>query len=69
MIDSLVVDGTAVYGANNTGGIYRLDTDDRWKQIAPTVPEKIRDIAVNDQKLYIATQRSGIFHISLEAQP
>ncbi len=69
MIDNLAVDGTTVYGANSPGGIYRLDTDDRWKQIAPSVPDKIRDLAVNDQKLYIATQRSGIFHISLEAQP
>ncbi len=69
MIDSLTVDGTTVYGANNTGGIYRLDTDDRWKQIAPSVPDKIHDLAVNNRKLYIATQRSGIFHISLEAQP
>ena len=70
MIDSLAVDGsTTVYGANNIGGIYRLDTDDRWKQIAPSVPDKIRDIAVNNQKLYIATQQSGIFHISLKAQP
>ena len=67
-IDSLAVDSTTVYGANNTSGIYRLDTDDRWKQIAPSVPDKIRDLAVNDQKLYIATQRSGIFHISLEAE-
>ena len=70
MVDSLAVDGsTTVYGANNTGGIYRLDTDDRWEQIAPSVPDKIHDLAVNNQKLYIATQRSGIFHISLEAQP
>ncbi len=70
MIDNLAVDGsTTVYGANNTGGIYRLDTDGRWKQIAPSVPSKIRDLAVNNGKLYIATQRSGIFHISLEAQP
>ena len=69
-IDNLAVDGsTTVYGANRTGGIYRLGTDDRWKQIAPSVPDKIRDLAVNNQKLYIATRRSGIFHISLEAQP
>ena len=69
IIDSLAIDGTTVYGANNTGGIYCLDTDDRWKQIAPSVPDKIRDLAVNNRKLYIATQSSGIFHISLEAQP
>ena len=69
MINNLAVDGsTTVYGANNTGGIYRLDTDDRWKQIAPSVPDKVRDLVVNNGKLYIATQRSGIFHISLEAQ-
>ena len=68
VIDSLAVDGTTVYGANNTGGIYRLDTDDRWKQIAPSIPDKIRDLVVNNGKLYIATQRSGIFHISLETQ-
>ncbi len=67
MIERLAVDGATVYGANNTSGIYRLDTDDRWKQIAPNVPGKIGDLAVNNQKLYIATLRSGIFHISLEA--
>ncbi len=68
IMDSLAPDGTTVYGANNTGGIYRLDTEGRWEQIAPSVPDKIRDLAVNNQKLYIVTQRSGIFHISLEAQ-
>ena len=68
MIDSLAVDGTTVYGANNRSGIYRLDTDDRWKQIAPSIPDKVRDLAVNNGKLYIATPRSGIFHISLETQ-
>ena len=68
MIDSLTVNGTTVYAANNTGGIYRLDTDDRWKQIAPNVPGKIRDLAVNNRKLYIATRRSGIFHISLQEE-
>ncbi len=68
VIDSLAVDGTTVYGANNRSGIYRLDTDDRWKQIAPSIPDKVRDLAVNNGKLYIATPRSGIFHISLETQ-
>ena len=67
MIDNLAVDGsTTVYGANNTGGIYRLDTNDRWKQIAPSVPDKISNLAVNNGKLYIATQRSGIFHFKAE---
>ena len=68
IMDNLTVDGTTVYGANNTSGIYQLDTEGRWEQIAPSVPDKVRDLAVNNRKLYIATQRSGIFHISLEAQ-
>ena len=68
MIERLAVDGATVYGANNTDGIHRLDTGGRWEQIAPNVPDKVSGLAVNNRKLYIATQRSGIFHISLEAQ-
>lgn len=65
VVDRLAVDHTAIYGAGDTG-IYRLDTRGRWQQISPNVPDKVISLVINNDKLYIATQHRGIFHISLE---
>ncbi len=65
VIDRFTLYGTTVYGAGNSG-IYRLDAKSRWRQISSEVPGKVLSLAVNKDKLYIATQRRGLFHISLE---
>ena len=65
LIDKLAVDHVSVYGAGNTG-IYRLDARGKWKQILPNVPSKIAALVINNNKLYISTERIGMFHVSLE---
>ena len=65
VIDRCAVDGSTVYGAGDKG-VYRLDVNDKWKQISPVVPGKVLSLIVDRDRLYVATQRRGIFHISLE---
>ena len=65
LIDRLAVDHVSVYGAGDTG-VYRLDTRGKWEQILPNVPSKIAALVVNNNKLYISTERIGMFHVSLE---
>ena len=63
-IDRFAVDGATLYGAGDTG-VYALGTDGDWKQISPGVPGKVLSLAVHRDRLYVATERRGIFHISL----
>ena len=65
IIDRFAVDGVTVYGAGDTG-VYRLDVDDQWEQISPVVPGKVLSLVVDRNRLYVATERRGIFHISLD---
>ena len=65
VVDRLTVNGLMVYGAGDSG-VYRLDIQDTWKQISPGVPGKVLALVVDRDKLYVATQRRGLFHISLE---
>ena len=72
VIDRFAVDGTTppniqIYGAGDTG-VYRLDVHDKWEQISPMVPGKVLSLVVDHNRLYVATKRRGIFHISLEAE-
>ena len=62
VIDRFAVDGTTVYGAGDTG-VYRLKTE--WQQISPEVPGKVISLIVSNDRLYIATEQRGLFHISL----
>ena len=63
-INTFAIDHTSVYGANDTT-IYRLEDRGQWKQISPSVPDKITAITVSNDRLYIATHNSGLFHIPL----
>ena len=62
VIDRFAVDGTTVYGAGDTG-VYQLKTE--WHRIAPEVPGKVLSLIVSNNRLYIATEQRGLFHISL----
>ena len=64
VVDRLAVDGATVYGAGDKG-VYRLDPRGHWNQISPNVPDKVISLVVNRDRLYIATERRGMFHISL----
>ena len=65
VIDRLAVDEITVYGAGDTGA-YQLDTRGRWEQISPKVPNRVISVAVKDNRLYILTDRSGMFYAPLE---
>ena len=67
VIDRFAVDSTTVYGAGDAG-VYRLDDRGRWEQISPNIPDKIIALVVSNDRLYIATQQRGMFHISLEKE-
>ena len=65
VIDRFAVDDTTVYGTGESGS-YRLQNRGKWEQISPSVPGKVADLVVNDNRLYIATKRRGMFHVSLD---
>ncbi len=65
VIDRFVVDGATVYGAGDKG-VYRLNVDDKWEQISPVVPGKVLSLVVDRDRLYVATERRGMFYILLE---
>ena len=64
VIDRFAVDGPTIYGAGDKG-VYRLETQGGWEQVSPEVPGKILALVANRDRLYVATQRRGMFHISL----
>ena len=67
VINRLAVNGLKVYGAGESG-VHRLDVHDEWKQISPRVPGKVLSLVVDRDRLYVATERRGLFHISLEEE-
>ncbi len=64
IVTSLAVDDTTVYGVCNAGA-YRLDNRGNWKQVSPEVPDSIRELVFANDKLYIITNKRGMFHVSL----
>ena len=65
IIDRMTVAGTTVYGVGDSGA-HRLDKHSEWEKISPEVPGSIISATINSDKLYVATERRGMFHISLE---
>lgn len=65
IVDRVAVDDITVYGAGDTGA-YQLDTRGRWERISPDVPSSVISVAVKGNRLYIVTERSGMFYASLE---
>ena len=64
VIERLAVDGPTIYGAGDDG-VYRLEPEGEWKQVSPDVPGKVLALVVDRDRLYVATERRGMFHISL----
>ena len=65
VIDRMAVAGTTVYGVGS-GGAHRLDKGGKWEKVSPAVPGSVISTTINGDRLYVATQRHGMFHISLE---
>ena len=68
---NIIIDKFAMYGSNLYGagdkGVYILDPRGRWEQISGNIPDKVISLSASHDKLYIGTEKRGIFHISLEA--
>ena len=65
--DQIAVDATRVYGAG-AEGIYQLNNRGEWEKISPEVPDTVISLVINGDKLYIATERRGMFYISLQRE-
>ena len=65
VIDRFAVDGITVYGAGDRG-VYRLYADSKPEQVSSMIPGNVLSIAVDSDRLYIATEQRGMFHISIE---
>lgn len=67
IIDRMAVAGMAVYGAGD-GGIYQLNSRSEWEKTFPEVPDSVISLVINSDRLYIATEHRGMFHVSLEKE-
>ena len=67
VIDRFAVDGTTIYGAGDKG-VYRLEAQGEWEQVSPDVPGTVLALVVDRDRLYVATERRGMFHISLKEE-
>lgn len=65
IFDSIVVDGTQVFGGSNHG-IYELDNNSEWVKISPEVPDSVSDLVIHNDKFYVVTDQRGMFHIPVE---
>ena len=67
IIDRIAVDTTTVYGAGDER-IYQLNKRDEWEQILPEMPDSVRALVINNDRLYIVTEHRGMFYISLDEE-
>jgi hypothetical protein len=68
IIDRFAMEGSSFYGAGDKG-VYSLDSRGRWEQILANIPDKVISLSASHDKLYIGTEKLGIFHTSLEEDP
>ena len=67
IIDRFAMEGSSFYGAGDKG-VYSLDSRGRWEQILANIPDKVISLSASPDKLYIGTEKLGIFHTSLEEE-
>ena len=67
LIERMAVAGMKVYGAGDEG-VYRLNNRDEWEKISPEVPDSVKALVVNNDRLYIVTEHRGMFYVSLEKE-
>ena len=65
VIDRMTVAGRTVYGVGNSGA-HLLNNHGEWEKISPEVPGSIISAAINGNRLYVATEKRGMFHVALE---
>lgn len=64
-IDRFAMHGSSIYGAGDMG-VYRLVPDGNWEQILANIPDKVISLSASRDKLYIGTEKRGIFHTPLK---
>lgn len=67
LIDRMAMAGKRVYGVGDEG-VYRLNDRDDWEQITPEVPDSVKALVINNDRLYIVTEHRGMFYVSLEKE-
>ena len=67
IIDRIAVADADIYAVGDKG-VYQLNNRNRWEQILPEVPDSVISLVINNDRLYIATEKRGMFHISLEKE-
>ena len=65
VIDRMAMTSTTVYGVGDSGA-HLLDKRGEWEKISPEVPGNIISATINGNRLYVATEQRGMFHVSLE---
>ena len=65
VIDRMTAAGITVYGVGNSGA-HLLNSHGEWEKISPEIPDSIISATINADRLYVATKKRGMFHISLE---
>ena len=64
VIDRFAVDDITVYGASDKG-VYRLNVNGSCEQVSSGVPGRARSLVIDRDRLYVATEQRGMFHILL----
>ena len=64
VIDRFAVDDITVYGASDRG-VYRLNVNGGCEQVSSGVPGRVRSLVIDRDRLYVATEQRGMFHILL----
>lgn len=65
VIDRFAVAGRKIYGIDDGGGAYRLETHGQWEKISESVLDGIVSFGVTNNSLYSVVENRGIFRISL----
>ena len=65
IINQIAADNRIVYGVSDEA-VYRLNNRNEWEQIMPEVPDSVKSLVINSDRLYIATKHRGMFHVSVK---
>ena len=51
---------------SGNSGTHLLDNRGEWEKVSPEIPDSAISATINGNRLYVATEKRGMFHISLE---
>ena len=61
----LAIDGTTLYGINQTSAYQLKRNTNTWVQIAPEIPERVTAVVVSGDVLYVGTEHRGLLGLPL----